>query len=137
MWHSGYVLTYAVCPMLLCIKLQTEIDFNTTRKKYIAFIQVIGNTLYVNEGINKVYLRHSSFRDRNVLQSFQRKSKLHCSCAIKKNSTRKKLINIKHHDYWSFIKNKIIQLWYIDTREKKHSCVCSGWGYHELFSTHA
>ena len=45
MLRSGYVIAYAVFPVLLCSKLHTEINPSTTEAEYIALIQVMRSTI--------------------------------------------------------------------------------------------
>ena len=39
MSHTIYVITYAICPVLWCSKLQTETALSTTEAEYISLIQ--------------------------------------------------------------------------------------------------
>ena len=41
MLHTGYVIRYAGCPVLLCSKLQIEITWSRTESEYIELIQEI------------------------------------------------------------------------------------------------
>ena len=41
MSRTGYVITYAGCPLLCCSRLQTGIDLSTTEVEYIALSQVM------------------------------------------------------------------------------------------------
>ena len=45
MTHTGYVITYAGCPVLCCNKLQTEINLSTIEAENIALRQVMRNVL--------------------------------------------------------------------------------------------
>ena len=39
MVHTGYVIMHTICPVLWCIKLQTDINLGTTEAEYIALAQ--------------------------------------------------------------------------------------------------
>ena len=55
MLHTGYVITYAVCPVLWCSKLQMEINLSTTEAEYIALNQAMCNVIPFMELMKEVY----------------------------------------------------------------------------------
>ena len=50
---TGYVITYAGCPVLWCSNLQTEIALSTTEEEYIALVQAIHEVIPLWHGWRK------------------------------------------------------------------------------------
>ena len=108
------------CPLLLCSKLQTEIYLSTTEAEYIALSQVMRKVIPI-----MILMKEVSF----ILDIHLPNPEVFCkvfeynqiSIAVaesNKSSPRIKHIAIKYHNFQSFVKNKIIWVFCIDTQEQ-------------------
>ena len=120
MSRTGYVITYASCPVLWCSKLQTEIALSTMEAEYIALssstrevIPMI-NLMKELECVVKFYnptphVKCKLFEDNH-------------SCIIVAESARltprTKHIAIKYHHFRSMVKNGSVKIYPISTHEQ-------------------
>jgi len=118
--RTGYVIMYAGCPLLWCSKLQTEIALSTTEAEYIALSQSLREVIPLMTLLKEI---------DGVFPIGIQKPKIHCkvwednnSCISlakgQKFSPRTKHIAIKYHHFRSFVKDKTIEIFPIDTREQ-------------------
>ncbi len=120
MSRTGYVITYAGCPIAWCSKLQTEIALSTTEAEYIALSQAMREVLPLMQllkDIDEVFPLHLP------------KPKIRCKvyednngCIVlakgEKFSPRTKHIAIKYHHFRSHVKEGTVEILAIDTREQ-------------------
>ena len=118
--RTGYVISYAGCPLIWCSKLQTEIALSTAEAEYIALSQSMREVLPLME-----FLRESD----QVFDLHLPKPKIHCkvfednnSCIamteVVKFSPRTKHIALKYHHFRRFVKDKTIRIFPIDSKEQ-------------------
>ena len=55
MFHTLYVITYALCPVLWFSKLQTEIALSSTEVEYISLSQAMREVIYFMAFMKEVY----------------------------------------------------------------------------------
>ena len=120
MSRTGYVIKYANCPVLWCSKLQLEIALNTTEAEYIALSQSIREaTPFINwlEEVNTAFilnLKETNFH----CEVFENKNRCITIATSNKFSTRTKYIAIKYHHFQYYVKQKLITILPIDTKEQ-------------------
>ena len=118
--RTGYIISYAGCPIIWCSKLQTEIALSTAEAEYIALSQAMREVLPLMELLKEVDL---------VFKLHLPKPKIHCkvfednnSCIAMaeavKFSPRTKHIALKYHHFRRFVKDLTIKIFPIDTKEQ-------------------
>ena len=120
MLHTGHVITYAVCPVLWCSKLQTGIAFNYNKAEYIALIQAMCEVIPFMELMKEVYFIFDVHLPKPELSCKVSKDNQICISVAESKTLppRTKHISIKYNHFLNFIQKNIIQIYYIDTREK-------------------
>jgi hypothetical protein len=120
MSRTGYVLTYAGCPLTWCSKLQSEIALSTTEAEYIALSQALREVIplitLLNE-INEIFPIHTPtpeihckvWEDNNGALSLAKNQKF---------SPRTKHISIKYHHFRHHVNKGTISIHPIDTKEQ-------------------
>ena len=121
MSRTGYVIKYANWPVLWCSKVQSEIDLSTTETDYIALRQSMREVIpFINllQEVNKIF-------NLNLLDE----PKFHCkvfknnnSCIVIATSNifspRTKDIAIKYHHFQHYVKQQLVTILLIDTKEQ-------------------
>jgi hypothetical protein len=120
MSRTGYVITYAGCPLTWCSKLQSEIALSTTEAEYIALSQALREVIPIitllNE-INEIFPVHKPtpqihckvWEDNNGALSLAQNQKF---------SPRTKHISIKYHHFREHVNKGTISIHPIDTKEQ-------------------
>ena len=115
---TGYVILYAVFPVLWCSKLRTEIDLSTIEVEYIVLIQMMPKVIPFMELMRKV----SIIFDINIpkpevfCKVFEENQSCISSAESKKSSSRTKHICINYHNLSSFVKKYYPYMLYWYTR---------------------
>ena len=118
--RTGYVITYAGCPIIWCSKLQTEIALSTVESEYMALSQSLREVIPLMTLLEEI---------SSVFPTILNKPKVHCKvwednrgCMILasegKFSPRTKHIAIKYHHFRSKVEDGSISIHPIDTREQ-------------------
>ena len=120
MSRTGYVITYANCPIIWASKLQTEVTLSTTEAEYVALSQAMREA---------VPLTHLLDELRTILPLPPSKPKVKCTIFEDNNSCieiakspkmrpRTKHIAIKYHHFRQGVINGIYNILPIDTKEQ-------------------
>ena len=118
--RTEYVLMYANYSVLLCSKLQIEIALSTTEAEYIALRQATGEVApFINilKEINEAFslnLKEPKFH----CKVFEENTSCISLATVQQFSPRTKHISLKYHHFKQFVKNKMIEIFPIDTKEK-------------------
>ena len=118
--RTGYVLTYAGCPLTWCSKLQSEIALSTTEAEYIALSQALREVIpliTLLEEIKEVFPIHTPtpeihckvWEDNNGALSLAQNQKF---------SPRTKHISIKYHHFRDHVNRGTVTIHPIDTKEQ-------------------
>ena len=105
---------YAGCPILWCLKLQTEIALSMAEAEYIALSQAMRQVILMMNIITEISC---------VFDIYVPKPEVHCkvfedNCCIitiakaQKFTPRTKHIALKYHHFCRYVKAKIIQIYY-------------------------
>ena len=119
--RSGYLITYAGCPIVWASRLQTEIAFSSTESEYCALSQSLREVLPLMNLV--LELKNAGF-DMNTAVP-----KIHCkvfednSGALEMARTpkmrpRTKHINIKYHHFREAVENGKVSIHDIDTKDQ-------------------
>jgi histone deacetylase 1/2 len=111
--RSGYLITYAACPLLWASKLQTEIALSTTEAEYISLSTALREVIPLMNLL-------SELRD-NVDQNIITLPTLHCKlfednsgayelATTPKMRPRTKHINVKYHHFRAYVDKKWISV---------------------------
>ena len=118
--RTGYVIMYGGCPLLWCSKLQTEIALSTAEAEYIALSQAMREVLPLMElmkEIDTVFPLH--LPDPKIhCKVFEDSSSCIAMAEAEKFTPRTKHIAIKYHHFRRYVKEKIIQIFHINTAEQ-------------------
>jgi len=120
MSRTGYVITYAGCPILWGSKLQTEIALSTAEAEYIALSQAMRQV---------IPLMHLLVEVSCIFDIKLPKPQVHCKvfednrsaitiAEASKFTPRTKHIALKYHHFRRYVKEKIIQIYPISTHEQ-------------------
>ena len=118
--RTGYVITYAGCPIIWASKMQTEIALSTTESEYIALSQSMRDVIPLLDLINELM---------NVIKMERTAPIVHCTVFEDNNSCielvkcpkmrpRTKHISIKYHHFRSKVKAGLITVERIDTLDQ-------------------
>ena len=120
MSHMGYIITYAVCPVLCCSMLQTEIALSTVEASYITLIQVMRKVITFMALMKEVYFIFDIHIPKpEVFSKVFKDNQSYISVAeSNKFSTRTKQIAINYYRFQSFVQNNNTRICYVDTREQ-------------------
>ena len=119
--RTGYVISYAGCPIVWNSKLQTQVALSTTEAEYIALSQALRETIPIINLVNELKRRKfnvysttpkvycTAFEDNNGALELAR---------VPKMRTRTKHINIVYHHFRQHVKDRIINVHPIDTLDQ-------------------
>ena len=121
MSRTGYLITYAGCPVVWCSKLQTEIALSTMEAEYIALSQAMREVIPLIQLMDELepvmhfhnptpHVRCKLFEDNR-------------SCIVVAESARltprTKHIAIKYHHFREFVKSGQVKICPISTKEQQ------------------
>ena len=120
MSHMGYVITYAVCPVLWCHKLETEIALSTTKTEYIALIQAMRELIIFMVLTKEVYFIFDIHLPNPELlcKAFEDNQSRIAAAESKKLSPITNNIAMRYHNLLIFLQNRIIWICYVITLEQ-------------------
>ena len=118
--RTGYLFTYAGCPITWLSKLQTEISLSTTESEYIALSHSLREAIPLMTLLKELSL---------VIPIEIRSPKLHCTVFEDNNACielvkcpimqpRTKHIGLKYHHFCSKVKEGLITVKYIHTKDQ-------------------
>ena len=132
--RTGYVIMFANCPIMWVSKLQTEVALSTTEAEYIALSQAMRDVIPFMHLVEELGGSLSFGMDKPEVQLKQRKpnaadSKLVCEvfednrgalelANVPKMRPRTKHIALKYHHFREHVRNGMIVVKPIDTREQ-------------------
>ena len=119
--RTGYVISYAGCPLIWSSKLQTQVALSTTEAEYIALLQALRETIPIMNLIKKL-------KKRNI-DVYSTSPKIYCTAfednngalelaKVPKMRTRTKHINIVYHHFRDFVQKGLIHVHPIDTLDQ-------------------
>ena len=118
--RTGFVISYAGCPIMWMSKLQTEIALSTAEAEYIALSQAMRQVIPLMNLLREI---------NNIFPLHLPEPKMHCkvfednnSCISiaesNKFSPRTKHIALKYHHFRRFVKEGSIKILPIDTKDQ-------------------
>ena len=119
--RTGFVITYASCPILWASKLQTCISLSTTEAEYVALSQSLRDTIPIMNLLEE--LKDQGFKPANI------KPVVHCKAfedntgalelsLVPKMRPRTKHINNVYHHFRKFVRDKLISVTKIGTEDQ-------------------
>jgi hypothetical protein len=121
LFHTGYILMYANCPILWVSHLQAEIALSTAEAEYIALSHLLRDViplLTLLKEINKVFHVHMK-TPTYVCKVHKDNQSCITMAMLQKFTPRMKHIALKYHHFCSHIKRGTIKLTYCRTTEQK------------------
>ncbi len=127
MSRTGFVITYANCPIYWASRLQTEIALSTAKAEYIA----------MSSALCKVKLRMTLMKELyTIILVHINKPNFFCNCKVHEDNQsairmatsdkftpQTKHIALKYHHFCSCIKNRHIKISYCPTEDQKADLV--------------
>ena len=118
--RTGYLITFANCPIVWASKLQSEITLSTTESEYVAFSQSLRDVIPLIGLLREL---------RSVIPFGESTPIVHCTVhednkgcidlvQTPRIRPRTKHIALKYHHFRSFVKDGTISVKYIDTAEQ-------------------
>ena len=118
--RTGYVITYAGCPVHWVSKLQSEVALSTTESEYIALSQSMRDVISLVELLEEI---------NGIIDIYIPTPKVHCKvwednegCISLANqqkfSPRTKHIAVKYHHFREKVNNGVVSVHPIDTKEQ-------------------
>ena len=116
--RTGYVITYAGCPVLWNSKLQIHITLSTTEAEYIALSQALRDTIPIMQLLQEI--RDRGYNVKNSIPKVTCKLFEDNSGALElarfpKMRPRTKHINQMYHHFRSYVGAKLIEIFPIGT----------------------
>ena len=120
MSRTGYLLTYAGCPVIWCSKLQTEIALSTMEAEYIALSQAMRSVIPLIQLMDEL---------KEMIPFYNPTPEVRCklfednrSCIIVAESARltprTKHIAIKYHHFREYVKSGEVKIFPVSTHEQ-------------------
>jgi hypothetical protein len=111
--RTGFIITYAGCPVYWCSKLQTEVALSTTEAEFVAASQALRELIPMMELMLEL-------KDRGF-KVITTAPKVHCKLfednsgavellRVKKMRSRTKHINIKYHFFRSYVDRGLVTI---------------------------
>ena len=120
MSRTGFVITYANCPLIWASRLQSEIALSTTEAEYIALSQAMKEIIPLINILGEVKRYFTVIDDLPEIHCklFEdNKSALALAKAPQMNP-RAKYISLKYHHFRSYVANKLVTILPIATDEQ-------------------
>jgi hypothetical protein len=119
--RTGYVITYANCPVIWASKLQTQVALSTTESEYIALSTALREVIPLMELIQEMKAQGFGFKNS--------KPTVHCKvfednsgaveiATVHKYRPRTKHINTQYHHFRSYVLDRRITIKTISTTEQ-------------------
>ena len=119
--RTGYVITYAGCPIAWASKLQTVIALSSCEAEYISLSDSLRDTIPLMDLINE-FKQHGfqviSSQPRVRCRAYEDNSGALELARLPKLRPRTKHINIKYHHFREHVRNGLIQIYPITTRDQ-------------------
>ena len=119
--RTGFVITYAACPILWSSKLQTCISLSTTEAEYVALSQCLFDTIPIMQLLQE--LKDKGFCQANATpvvhcKAFEDNSGALELSLVPKLRPRTKHINNVYHHFRKFVRDKLISVTKIGTEDQ-------------------
>ena len=119
--RSGYVITYANCPIIWASKLQTQIALSSCEAEYISLSQSLRDTLPIMNLMQEL-------KDREFEDGYY-KPKVHCRlfedntgalalATVPRIRPRTKHINLVYHHFREAVREGLVDIIYTNTKEQ-------------------
>ena len=118
--RTGYIISYAGCPISWCSKLQTEIALSTAEAEYIALIQATREVLPLMtllEELNELVPLHLP-TPKIKCKVFEDSTSCIAMANAQKFSPRTKHIALKYHHFRQHVKSGRLEIHKISTSEQ-------------------
>ena len=117
---TGYVITFAGCPILWSSKLQTEITLSTTEAEYVALSQAMREVLPIMDLMKELAcVMNSNISKPNFYcQVFEDNSSPITVATCKKYTPRTKHIVLKYQQFRQFVNDNTIRIEAIHTKQQ-------------------
>ena len=119
--RTGYVITYAGCPILWASKLQTLIALSTTEAEYIALSSALREVIAVMQLLDELKARkfpvHPSIPNVTCRTFEDNRSCIEIA-TNHKTRPRTKHLSVRLHHFRSFVANNRISIQHISTKEQ-------------------
>jgi Reverse transcriptase (RNA-dependent DNA polymerase) len=119
--RTGYVITYAGCPLLWNSKLQTEVATSTTEAEYIALSQALREVIPIMSLLNEIRIRLTKSPSSKPMircKAFEDNAGALELANAPKMRPRTKHINIKYHHFREHVAQKLISIHKIGTQDQ-------------------
>jgi hypothetical protein len=119
--RSGYVITYASCPVLWTSKMQTEVALSTTEAEYISLSQSLRETIPLMELFDEISKRlDNKVQTKPIVKCtvFEDNSGAMEMAITPKMRPQTKHINIKYHHFCDHVRRKLISIEHVGTDEQ-------------------
>ena len=119
--RSGYVITYANCPIIWGSKLQTCIALSTTEAEYVALSQCLRETIPIMnlvKELKKMRITHTYTKPIVRCKAFEDNTGALEIANVHKMRPRTKHINNIYHHFRSYVREGEIGIQYISTEDQ-------------------
>jgi hypothetical protein len=120
--RTGYVISYAGCPVLWASRLQTQIALSTTESEYIALSSALREVIPLMEitrELQSVGFKFDATTPRLHCKVFEDNESCLAISTVHKSRTRTKHINVQYHHFRSYVQSGDISILPIDTEEQR------------------
>jgi hypothetical protein len=120
--RSGFVISYANCPMVWASKLQTEISLSTTESEYVALSMALRDCIPLLELLKEmkrlqypiIHAPPSIF-----IKLFEDNTGAHEMAKLPKMRSRTKHINVKYHHFRHHVASGEVQIELVKSEEQR------------------
>jgi hypothetical protein len=118
--RTGYVITFASCPILWSSKLQSEIALSTTEAEYIALSQATRDLIPMRALLQEFALATKLIVGETIAHSTIFEDNKGCTelASAPKLRPRTKHIGLKYHHFRSHVSSGAIKIQWIDTKHQ-------------------
>ncbi len=119
--RSGWIILYAACPIIWASKLQSLVALSTTEAEYIAMSMALRDVIPIMELLEE--LKHRKFKVISTephvyCKVFEDNSGALELAKLPKMRPRTKHINVCYHHFREHVRNGLIKIFPIDTKEQ-------------------
>jgi len=118
--RTGYVITFANCPILWSSKLQTEVALSTTEAEYIALSQATRDLIPMKDLLSEFSSATKLIVGETITYSTIFEDNKGCVelASAPKLCPRTKHISLKYHHFRSYVSSGAIRIQWIDTKHQ-------------------
>jgi hypothetical protein len=118
--RTGYIITFASCPVLWCSKLQTEIALSTTEAEYIALSQSVRDLIPMQNLLHELSNATQLIVGSTMAHSTVFEANKGCIelANAPRMRPRTRYIRLKYHHFHSHVANGVLRIRWIDTKNQ-------------------